>query len=84
MDFFFADLHPHMIAMPFGLLVVGLALNWVVTRGQASGVRGEEPLKVNEPHGARPAASLFPCLFVCFTALALGALGAINTWDLPT
>ena len=27
--FVFADLHPHMIAMPFGLLVVGLALNWV-------------------------------------------------------
>ena len=27
--FVFADLHPHMIAMPFGLLVVGLVLNWV-------------------------------------------------------
>ena len=31
--FVFADLHPHMIAMPFGLLVVGLALNWVARAG---------------------------------------------------
>ena len=31
--FVFADLHPHMIAMPFGLLVVGLALNWVARTG---------------------------------------------------
>ena len=41
--FVFADLHPHMIAMPFGLLVVGLALNWVAVRDQGvreSGVRG--------------------------------------------
>lgn len=56
--FLFADLHPHLIAMPFGMLVVGLAANRVLSPA--------------------PAASLL------LLALALGALGAINTWDLPT
>ena len=28
-SFTFADLHPHLIAMPFGILVLGLALNWL-------------------------------------------------------
>ncbi|MCX7670220.1 MAG: DUF2298 domain-containing protein, partial [Anaerolineae bacterium] len=28
--FLFADLHPHLIAMPFGMLVVGLAAHWVL------------------------------------------------------
>ena len=43
--FVFADLHPHMIAMPFGLLVVGLALNWVAVRGRGvwrSGMAGDQ------------------------------------------
>ena len=60
--FVFADLHPHMIAMPFGLLVVGLALNWVAVgvRSQESGVRGQTQL--NES-GREPAAkSLSTCL----------------------
>jgi hypothetical protein len=31
--FLFADLHPHLIAMPFGILVAGLAVNWVLEAG---------------------------------------------------
>ncbi len=61
--FTFADLHPHLIAMPFGLLVVGLALNWLV--------RGES-------------APRLWLVGLSILALSLGALGAINTWDLPT
>ena len=110
--FVFADLHPHMIAMPFGLLVVGLALNWVA-RVEA----GDRKLEVeaqrwtarsrfgswkrntlsraqaeNEASRASPASRvpvspcpLFLVLSTCLLiALALGALGVINTWDLPT
>ncbi len=61
--FTFADLHPHLISMPFGLLVVGLSLEWLVNR----------PLRWRQ--------WLIKLLVL---ALALGALGAINTWDLPT
>lgn len=69
--FTFADLHPHLIAMPFGMLVVGLALGWV-RRGEGE-EEGEQDSRV------------FVCLArLAFLAGALGALGAINTWDLPT
>ena len=89
--FVFADLHPHMIAMPFGLLVVGLVLNWVAVRdqgsgdrGQGTGVRGQRTEgggRVGHRAGRGVLVYLSTCLLI---ALALGALGAINTWDLPT
>ena len=63
--FTFADLHPHLISMPFGMLVAGLALNWLRRRpGLATAAVARSSLLV--------------------LALGLGALGAINTWDLPT
>ena len=116
--FVFADLHPHMIAMPFGLLVVGLALNWVARGGSwklearssklEGGLPAEQVWKLEEEHadagaqqgenkGAtphlpaspRPRAPVSPCHIVSYStcllvSLALGALGVINTWDLPT
>jgi uncharacterized membrane protein len=62
--FLFADMHPHLIAMPLGMLVVGLALNWVLVRRPRAGI---------------------PWTLACLGLLivALGALGATNTWDLP-
>ncbi len=35
-SFLFADLHPHLIAMPIGLVVIGLSLNWLMLHGRAS------------------------------------------------
>jgi YYY domain-containing protein len=63
-SFTFADLHPHLIAMPFGVLVLGLALNWLSSHLRLS----LEQAFLN----------------VVVLGIALGALGAINTWDLPT
>ncbi len=60
--FTFADLHPHLISMPFGLVVLGLASAWF----------------------ARPRAVVLRLALLAALALALGAIGAINTWDLPT
>ncbi len=61
--FTFADLHPHLISMAFGMLVAALALNWL--RCGAGSLRQ----------------ALVRLLVL---SLSLGALGAINTWDLPT
>ncbi|MBN1399515.1 MAG: hypothetical protein JXA74_01685, partial [Anaerolineae bacterium] len=61
-SFLFADLHPHMMAIPFTLLAVALALA-LIRDTRFGGLRG--PLR---------------WLFLC---IAVGALGVINTWDLP-
>ncbi len=77
--FLFADLHPHLISIPFGLAVVGLALHFVLAL----------PGGTQEGNGA--ASGLHPSLTslqyllnLLLLALALGALGVINTWDLPS
>ena len=74
--FLFADLHPHLIAMPFGVLVAGLAINWVLEAGS---------WKLEAGSGSwMPPQLLLASLSACLLILALGAMGAINTWDLPT
>lgn len=120
--FTFADLHPHLIAMPFGMLVVGLALNGVIgakgqgARGQEPGIgdqalgtggqeletgdqelgAGEQdpgaylPIPSRQSRVPRPRFlvphpdSLVSLSTYLLLTLSLGALGAINTWDLPT
>ena len=67
--FLFADLHAHLMAIPFTLLVVGLGLALVAKIGRArNGVRGllEEALQLG------------------LLALAVGSLRTLNTWDYPT
>ncbi|MBM3190000.1 MAG: hypothetical protein FJZ90_14915, partial [Chloroflexi bacterium] len=61
-SFLFADLHPHMIAIPF--TVAALALFWAMLKPQ------------DEGDSAR-------VLRWGVVAVVIGALGAINTWDLP-
>ena len=66
-SFLFADLHPHMMSMPFTILFLALALNLVA--GYGAGMSGD-------------LAGTF--LSFIFIPLSIGALAAINTWDLPT
>ncbi len=61
-SYLFADLHPHMIAIPFTITVLGLLWIWL---------RDERP--------ARPVQAGRWGLLV----VAIGALGPMNTWDLP-
>jgi YYY domain-containing protein len=67
-SFLFADLHPHMIGIPFTVLFVGLALNML--------------LSMSDRH--RRTACIESGLGYLVLPLVLGAIGAINTWDLPT
>jgi YYY domain-containing protein len=88
--FVFADLHPHLVAIPFGLLVIALSFNWLRTAegeptrmlspgdGDAKGPGPEDRLGVIRASWSKP------IMRVLLLALALGAMGVINTWDLPT
>lgn len=65
-SFLLADVHPHVMALPYALLVVALAL--AVWRGA-----------VTQWRGARFVSPVWLLLPLC-----VGALGFLNTWDLPT
>ncbi|MDX9992055.1 MAG: DUF2298 domain-containing protein [Anaerolineales bacterium] len=69
-SYLLADLHPHVLAMPFGLLAIGLALNLYL-----GGWAGEIDLRFTK-------IPLVPRGFAIL-AVALGGLAFLNTWDLP-
>lgn len=101
--FLFADMHPHLIAMPLGMLVAGLALGWLMPAeaeapsadGGGEGAAGQGVDGVDDDEGAvrevgRRASGADPrhsalakLGLLLLLALALGALGPTNTWDLP-
>jgi YYY domain-containing protein len=70
-SYLLGDLHPHILAMPFGLLAVALALNLFL-----GGWKGE----LNLGFYRLP---IHPLGFF-FGALLLGGLAFLNTWDILT
>jgi YYY domain-containing protein len=88
--FVFADLHPHLIAMPFGLVVVALSFNWVKAAASRQAVADSSaPQEVAEASRlvatARSSPSwVRPAVRILLLAIVLGSIGPINTWDLPT
>lgn len=68
-SYLLGDLHPHVLAMPFGLLAVGVALNLFLGGGRGETNLGLYRLPV------RPVG-------VFFGALVLGGLAFLNTWDI--
>ncbi len=81
--FLFADLHAHLIALPFTLLALGMAVN--IVRGARAGAEASRPV---------PNASILARLWglardwdlgvLVGLALVVGALWPTNTWDFPT
>jgi YYY domain-containing protein len=67
--FLFGDLHAHMMSLPFTLLVLALALNFIRVRADDS---------VPWWRASADILTLF------LLALTTGALWTINTWDFPT
>jgi YYY domain-containing protein len=104
-SFLLGDNHPHVLALPFVLLAIGLALNLLLRqvsearnlqRSIASVLseRGKERDTAIEESGSEPTSRHHwwnPVAFALdndwllfiFSALILGALGFLNTWDLP-
>jgi YYY domain-containing protein len=66
-SFLLGDLHPHVMALPFGLLVLGASLA-MFTRQETYSLAWA----VRNPG------------FVLVLTIAVGALGFLNSWDLPT
>src|SRR5205823_7804245 len=80
--FLYGDLHAHMIAMPFGLLVIALALNLIRQPAWIPAVRGRSMIDVARDFAA---AAMSPGgLSVLLAALAIGILRMTNSWDYPT
>ena len=69
-SFIFVDLHAHIIAMPFALLLLARALDLMLWRSPP----GRECTSTGESRAVNFAA----------TALVLGMLVPTNTWDFPT
>ncbi len=77
-SFILGDLHPHVMALPFGLLALAVAWNLMrVAPGLPEGERAAtwRGHKLAWPALPRLAALIPP---------VIGALGFLNSWDLPT
>ena len=97
-SFLLGDLHPHVLALPFALLAIGLGLNLFLRRRGGEGrlvvegtaAEASAPLSVwgrvvafLRPLAAAIAAWPLARAGFGLYALALGALGFLNTWDFP-
>jgi YYY domain-containing protein len=87
-SFILGDNHPHVLALPFVLLAVGLAFNllaWQIGKGKLNSPETDDPNLRPRVHWWNPVVFSLDndwLLFV-FSALILGSLGFLNTWDLP-
>ena len=68
-SYLLGDLHPHVLAMPFGLLAIGVSLNLFL-----GGWKGETNLGLYR-------LAITP-MGLFFGALVLGGLAFLNTWDI--
>jgi YYY domain-containing protein len=94
-SFLLGDMHPHVLSLPFVVLAVGLALEWLLWGASEWEVEGSSVARSgkgaadNQPLAA--ALELSPSVlrlssFVLpffLTALVLGGLSFLNTWDFP-
>jgi uncharacterized membrane protein len=69
-SFLLADLHAHVLALPFTVLALGVALNLLLARGRGLAAFG--------PRGG------WRVLTLVSVAVIIGGLYAMNGWDLPT
>ena len=77
--FLFADLHAHLMALPFTLLALGLSLA-LVLGARETGVSHSSPLVGVLRIGLRPA----EIARLAALGIVVGALRTINAWDFPT
>ena len=82
-SFVLGDLHPHVMALPFALMALGLAVNLLLGSlpvGLRLSGRAAEPTNTVAP-AAVPRSTW---LAIGVTGALVGSLYALNSWDLPT
>ncbi|MEA1943732.1 MAG: DUF2298 domain-containing protein [Euryarchaeota archaeon] len=69
-SFIFGDLHPHVVSIPFQLLVLALLLNIYKSNNKGMNIYGENRIHV--------------LAGIIISALSIGVLFPMNAWDYPT
>lgn len=69
-SYYLADLHPHVLSMPFVILMLALMLNYFLGGGRGKTRLGGWFLPLSPP-------------MVLFSGLLLGGLAFLNIWDFP-
>jgi len=88
-SFLLGDNHPHVLALPFVLLAIGVAFNLFLRQINKAEFPSTNESNVSNPGSSRqwwnPAGFTLDndWLLFIFSALVLGSLGFLNTWDLP-
>lgn len=80
-SFLLGDMHPHVLALPFVLLAIALALN--VFRRPATALEQQEGSSLRLAWATVVSAFGLDGWGLALVGLALGALGFLNTWDFP-
>ncbi|MBN1991739.1 MAG: glycosyltransferase family 39 protein [Anaerolineae bacterium] len=87
-SFIFADLHPHMIGLPFTALFLSLVYHWLRPARPPVTVSASQPADeiAGQPENGPLASNSLLSTLLRWLALpfVLGAVAVINTWDLPT
>lgn len=82
-SFVLGDNHPHVLALPFVLLAVAMAINFATQRDQRSEL-AQDPTPA--PTLIARISSLIPhtsYLSILLAAIVVGGLSFLNTWDFP-
>ncbi len=97
-SYLLADLHPHVLAMPFAFLAMALTLNlslggargrlgWLYRRitGQSETYQQNPPPQADQESGMKKEGVTLEINAPAFllSAVCLGGLGFLNTWDFP-
>lgn len=93
-SFLLGDVHPHVLALPFVLLVTALALNLIVNNSHPSPGAGQSPSRettgifdkvrqILENSWGDLRTALGGSLEFLLYAVAVGGLSFLNTWDFP-
>ena len=76
--FLFADLHAHLMVIPFTVLVIGIALAVVLAAAQ-----GNTKRTPSSSSSILSILSIDVILRLAMLGVAVGSLAALNTWDVP-